>query len=107
MAKRRKRNGSKNQGEGLQDRHKVGQACGWQDVEENCKDVSREETSRKGASPHTKNASSAVETAVIAVVDEPIPGVMRVTEIEESRVTSPDPDDPMSSDIPEPDSLGG
>jgi len=48
MAKRTKRNGSKNEGEGLQEAHpgrqKVGQACGWQEVEENCKDVSREET---------------------------------------------------------------
>lgn len=64
-------------------------------------------TSRKGVSPHTQEASSAVETAVIDVVDEPIPGVMRVTEIEETRVTLPDPDAPMSRDIPEPDSLGG
>lgn len=63
--------------------------------------------SRKGVSPHTKDASSAVETAVIAVVDRPISGVMRVAEIEETRVTSPDPDAPMSRDIPEPDSLGG
>jgi hypothetical protein len=64
-------------------------------------------TGRKGASPHTQAASSAVETTVIDVVDEPIPGVMRVTEIAETRVTLPDPDAPMSRDIPEPDSLGG
>jgi len=64
-------------------------------------------TSRKGVSPHTQEASSAVETAVIGVVDEPIPGVMRVTKIEETRVTLRDPDAPMSRDIPDPDSLGG
>lgn len=51
--------------------------------------------------------TAAVETTVIDVVDEPIPGVVRATEIEETRVDSPDPDAPMSRDIPEPDSLGG
>jgi len=30
---------------------------------------------------------------------------MRVTEIEETRVTLPDPDAPVSRDIPEPDLL--
>jgi hypothetical protein len=64
-------------------------------------------TRRKRARPYTQEASSAVQTAVIEVVDEPIPGVMRVTEIEETRATLPDPDAPMSRDIPEPDSLGG
>ena len=101
MAKRTKRNGSKNEGEGLQEEHpgrqKVGQACR----------IRKRVTSRKGVSTHTQEASPAVATAVIDVVDEPIPDVMRVTEIEETRVTLPDPDAPMSRDIPEPDSLGG
>jgi hypothetical protein len=64
-------------------------------------------TSRKGVSPHAQEASLAIETAGIEMVDEPILGVMRVTEIEETRVTLPDPDAPTSRDIPEPDSLGG
>jgi hypothetical protein len=64
-------------------------------------------TSLKRVRPHTQEAPSAVETMVIDVVDEPIPGVVRVTEIEETRVTLPDPDAPTSRDIPEPDSLGG
>jgi hypothetical protein len=51
--------------------------------------------------------TAAVETTVIDVVDEPIPGVVRVTEVEERRVDLPDPDAPTSRDIPEPDSLGG
>lgn len=70
-------------------------------------------TSRKRASrtrrvtPSRQEPTPAVETAVIDVVDEPIPGVVRVTEIEETRVTLPDPDAQASRDIPEPDSLGG
>jgi hypothetical protein len=57
MAKRTKRNGSKNEGEGLQahpGRQKVGQACGWQEVEENCKDVSREETTEARDQPERR-----------------------------------------------------
>lgn len=62
----------------------------------------------KREKPQRQQLRTAVETTVIDVVDEPIPGVVRVTEIEETRVTSPDQDNPVSSrDIPEPDSLGG
>jgi hypothetical protein len=62
----------------------------------------------KRVAPPRRKPMPAVETAVIDVIDEPIPGVVRVTEIEETRVTSADPDGPVSSrDIPEPDSLGG
>jgi hypothetical protein len=72
-------------------------------------------TSRKRVSrskpaipPSRRKATPAVETTVIDVVDEPIPGVVRVTEIEETRVISADSDNPVSSrDVPEPDSFGG
>jgi hypothetical protein len=50
-------NGSKSEGEGFQEAHpgrqKVGQACGWQEVAENCKHVSREETTEARDQPET------------------------------------------------------
>jgi hypothetical protein len=59
------------------------------------------------ATAHGRHGKAAVETAVIDVVDAPIPAVMRVTAIEEICVTLRDPDAPTSRDIPEPDSFGG
>jgi hypothetical protein len=64
-----KRNGLKNKGEGLEEappgRRKIGQARGWQEVEENCKDISREETTeacdqpeRRGPRTHTRSVVS-------------------------------------------------
>jgi hypothetical protein len=51
-------NGSKSESEGLQEAHsarqKVGQACGWQEVEENCKDASREETTEARDQPERR-----------------------------------------------------
>jgi hypothetical protein len=34
-----------------------------------------------------------VQDTIVDIVDEPVPGVMRVTEIEEVSVTNPDGDD--------------
>jgi hypothetical protein len=82
-------------------------------IRENYKDVSSEETTQahdqlENVKPHTQEAPSVVKTAVIGVVDVPIPGVMRVTKIEVTRVFfCPDRVAPMSRDIPKPDSLGG
>ena len=38
----------------------------------------------------TRGATPVVETTIIDVVDEPLPGVVRVTEIEETEVAVPD-----------------
>jgi len=40
-----------------------------------------------------RGATPVVEETVIDVIDEPFPGVVRVTEIEETEVTLPDTDD--------------
>ncbi len=54
-------------------------------------------TVKKRASPRkrqqTEEMIPVVQSEVIDVVDEPVPGVVRVTEIEQTRVTLPDSDD--------------
>ena len=71
MAKRTKRNGSKNEGEGLQEEHpgrqKVGQACGWREVEENCKDVSREETTEARDQPERRKPTQSATISAVLV----------------------------------------
>src|SRR5665213_2616185 len=54
-------------------------------------------TSKKRVSPRkqpqTERMMPVVQGEIIDVVDEPMPGVFRVTEIETTRVTLPDSDD--------------
>ena len=54
-------------------------------------------TSRKrvshGKRPQAQQMTPVVETEIMDVIDEPAPGVVRVTEIEATRVTVPDSDD--------------
>ena len=54
-------------------------------------------TSKKRVSPRnqpqTERMMPVVQGEIIDVVDEPMPGVVRVTEIETTRVTLPDSDD--------------
>lgn len=48
---------------------------------------------RKRVAPQNQRMVPVVEGEIIDVVDEPMPGVVRVTEIEATRVTLPDSDD--------------
>jgi hypothetical protein len=50
-------------------------------------------SARKRATPPRRQAVPVVEGEIIDVVDEPLPGVVRVTEIEATRVTLPDSKD--------------
>jgi hypothetical protein len=50
-------------------------------------------TRRKGVAPAKPEMVPVVEGEIIDVVDEPMPGVIRVTEIETTRVAVPDSED--------------
>ena len=61
------------------------------------KKVAAKKTSRKRVSvrkpPQAKQMVPVVEGEIIDIVDEPVPGVVRVTEVETTRITVPDRDE--------------
>ena len=57
------------------------------------KKLRKQPSARKRPSPPRKQVVPVVEGEIIDVVDEPVPGIIRVTEVEATRVTVPDSDD--------------
>lgn len=80
IVRKTKANVSKKSTQGSQ---KIGQACGWQVVDKNRRDVSREEITeardqQERCKPTCGKYRQRFKTAIIDVVEELIPGVMCV-----------------------------
>jgi hypothetical protein len=57
------------------------------------KKLRKKPSARKRPSPPREQVVPVVEGEIIDVVDEPVPGIIRVTEVEASRVTVPHAED--------------